>query len=141
MQRIFVPVDGSGCSERATKHAVSLAKQLGKCVIYLVHAHEEPLIYGEIAVYVPREKMAELQHANSEGILQRVEALLRGSGVPYEKEVLVGPIAEVLTQRAAALGFDVIVMGTHGMTPLGSMLMGSIASKVIHLKIPVTLVK
>lgn len=47
MQRIFVPVHGSGCSERATKHAVALAKQLGNSTIYLAHAHEEPLIYGE----------------------------------------------------------------------------------------------
>lgn len=142
MQKTFVPVDGSGCSERATRHAVALAKQLGRCTIYLAHAHEEPLIYGEIAVYVPREKMTKLQHAHSEAILKRVEALLRDSGVPYEKEVLVGPIADVLTQRAAALGCDAIVMGTHGMTPLGNMLMGSIASKVVHLtKLPVTLVK
>jgi nucleotide-binding universal stress UspA family protein len=142
MQKIFVPTDGSHCSERAVKHAVALAKKLGRCIIYLAHAHEEPLIYGEIAVYVPREKMSELQRAHSEDILKRLEPILREAGVLYEKEVLVGPIAQVLTQRAAALGCDAIVMGTHGMTSLGSMLMGSIASKVVHLaKMPVTLVK
>jgi nucleotide-binding universal stress UspA family protein len=120
---------------------VALAKQLGH-TIFLAHAHEEPLIYGEVAVYVPREKMTQLQRARSEDILKRLEPILRDSGVPYEKEVLVGPIAEVLTQRAAALGCDAIVMGTHGMTPLGNMLMGSIAGKVVHLtELPVTLVK
>ena len=142
MQKIFIPVDGSSCSERATRYAVALAKRLGRCTIHIAHAHEEPLIYGEIAVYASREKMAELQRAHSEDILKRMEASLEGSGVPYEKEVLVGPIAEVLAQRAAALGCDAIVMGTHGMTPLGNMVMGSIAGKIVHLtKLPVTLVK
>lgn len=142
MPKIFVPVDGSDCSERAVKHAVALAKQLGGWTIHVAHAHEEPLIYGEIAVYVPREKMAELQRAHSEGILERMDPLLSGAGVPYEKEVLVGPTAEVLTRRAAALGCDLIVMGTHGLTPLGNMLMGSVATKVVHLsRIPVTLIK
>ena len=62
--------------------------------------------------------------------------------MPYEKEVLVGPVAQVLAERAQALGCDAIVMGTHGMTALGKFLMGSTASKLIHLsEIPVTLVK
>lgn len=142
MHKIFVPVDGSGCSERATRHAVALARQLGQCTLILAYAHEEPLIYGEIAVYVPKEKMALLQREHSDEILKRLEPILLGSGVPYEKEVLVGPIAEVLTQRAAALGCDAIVMGTHGMTPLGNMLMGSVAGKVVHLtRLPITLIK
>lgn len=142
MKTILVAADGSGAALRALKQAVALARLSSGCSIRLVHAHEDPLIYGEIAVYVPREKMTKLQRANSEDILKRVEAILHGSGVPYEKEALVGPIAEALTQRAAALGCDAIVMGTHGMTPLGNMLMGSIASKVVHLtNLPVTLVK
>jgi nucleotide-binding universal stress UspA family protein len=142
MHKIFIPVDGSASSERATRHAVALATQLGQCTLVLAHAHEAPLIYGEIAVYVPKEKMASLQREHSEEILKRLEPILTGSGVPYEKEVLVGPVASVLAERAAALGCDAIVMGTHGMTPLGNMLMGSVASKVAHLsRLPITLVR
>ncbi len=140
--QIFVPIDGSGCAERALEHAVSLARRIGDCSIHIAHAHEEPLIYGEIAVYVPREKMERLQREQSEGILARAEAILRTTGLPYEKEILIGPVAETLTKRAASLGCDAIVMGTHGATALGKLLLGSIATKVIHLSdIPVTLVK
>ena len=140
--KIFVPFDGSGCALRALEHALALARRIGGCSIHVAHAHEEPLIYGEIAVYVPREKMAKLQHEQSEGVLAHAAPLLKGAGLPYEKEILVGPLAQVLTERAHALGCDVIVMGTHGLTALGSMLMGSVAAKVVHLsKLPVTLVK
>lgn len=140
--KIFVPIDGSGCAKRALQYAAGLARRMGDCSIHIAHAHEEPLIYGEIAVYVPREKMEKLQREQSEGVLADAEAILRASGLPYEKEILTGPIAETLTKRAASLGCDSIVMGTHGATALGKLLLGSIATKVVHLSdIPVTLVK
>ena len=140
--KIFVPIDGSGCAQRALEHATGLAQRMGDCSIHIAHAHEEPLIYGEIAVYVSREKMEKLQREQSEGVLANAEAILRASSLPYEKEILIGPIAQMLTERAASLGCDSIVMGTHGATSLGKLLLGSIATKVIHLSdIPVTLVK
>jgi nucleotide-binding universal stress UspA family protein len=140
--RIFVPIDGSDSAGRALEHALRLAKRIGDCSIHLAHAHEEPLIYGEIAVYVPREKMEQLQRGHSEAVLARAEQLLKSADVPYAKEILVGPIAQALAERARALGCDAIVMGTHGLTALGSMLMGSVAIKLVHLSsIPVTLVK
>lgn len=141
-RKIFVPVDGSSCALRALQHAVTLAKRMGDCSIHIAHAHEEPLIYGEIAVYVPREKMERLQREQSEGILAAAEPILRAAGLRYEKEILVGPVAQVLAERAAALGCDAIVMGTHGLSAIGKLLMGSTATKVVHFSnIPVTLVK
>ena len=65
MKNILVPVDGSTAALRALKQAIALARLSPGCSIHLVHAHEEPLIYGEIAVYVPREKMDGLQRQHS----------------------------------------------------------------------------
>jgi len=142
MKRIFVPLDGSSCALRALEHAIALAKRMGDCTVHVAHAHEEPLVYGEIAVYVPREKMAELQRQQSASVLKAATPLLEGSGVKYETETVIGPIAQAIADRAKALGCDLIVMGTHGLTSIGKILMGSIATKVIHLTdIPVTLVK
>jgi len=140
--KILVPVDGSSCALRALQYAIDMAKRSRDCTLYVVHAHEEPLIYGEISVYVPREKMAELQRKQSESVLHTVEPLLKAAGIAYQTEVLIGPIAQAIADRAAALGCDVIVMGTHGQTLIGKVLMGSIATKLIHITdIPVTLVK
>ena len=51
-------------------------------------------------------------------------------------------VAKVLADRAAALGCDSIVMGTHGRGTVGTLMMGSVAAKVIHYsQVPVTLVK
>jgi nucleotide-binding universal stress UspA family protein len=140
--KIFVPFDGSGCALRALQHALQLARQIPDCSLHVAHAHEEPLIYGEIAVYVTREKMEKLQREQSEAVLSRAEPVLESADVPYEKEILVGPVAQVLAERARELGCDAIVMGSHGLTALGNVFMGSIATKIVHLStVPVTLVK
>lgn len=142
MKKLLVPVDGSGAAQRALQQAIALARMGAGGSIHLVHAHEEPDIYGEIAVYVPRAKMEELQRSVSEGVLAAAEAGLKGSGVTYTKEVLIGPIAEAIVKHGERLGCDAIVMGRHGKSALRDILMGSVAMKVLHLtRLPVLLVR
>lgn len=142
MKTILLAVDGSGASLRAAKEAIALAKLAPQCSIRLVHAHEEPLIYGEIAVYVPREKMAALQRSHSEGLLEAAESQLKAAGVPYAREVLSGPIGETIAAYAERNGCDLIVMGRHGKSTLGDVLVGSVAMKVLHAsRLPVLLVR
>lgn len=142
MEKFLVPVDGSECSLKAVRHAIALAKGRPDAQIHLVHGHEEPLLYGEISVYVPREKMERIQREHSEDILSRAEPLLQAAGIRYTKEVLIGPIAEKIAEQADKLGCDAIIMGTHGMTAVGKLIMGSVATKVVHAaRVPVMLVR
>lgn len=142
MKRILVPFDGSENAIRALRFAIHLGRECGHLAVHLVYAHTEPLLYGEIAVYVPKAKMEELQRQHGEGVLGTGEELLREAGVTYTSEILVGPVAAKLVHRAEELGCDAIVMGTRGMTAMGGLVMGSVAMKVIHLAtVPVTLVK
>ena len=56
--------------------------------------------------------------------------------------MLLGDPAEKIAQFAKRGGFDKIVMGTHGRGGITAMLMGSVATKVLHhATVPVTLVK
>lgn len=142
MKNILVPVDGSGAALRALRQAVALARLSPGAKIHLVHAHEEPATFGKIGIYVPREKMAELQREHSLGILEPAEAELKSASVPYTTEILTGPIGPTIAAHAEKNGCDVIVMGRHGKTALGDMLVGSVAQKVLHVsKLPVLLVR
>lgn len=142
MHKLLLPVDSSDNAIRAVQYAIGLAEECDSVAIHLVTAHEEPLLYGEIAVYVTPEKMAELQRLHSEEVIAAAEALLKEAGVRYTKEILVGDIPLVIARRAETLGCDAIVMGTRGGTAIGNLVMGSVATKVVHLaKVPVTLVK
>lgn len=142
MHKLLVPVDGSENALRAVRHAIGVAKLMGQASIHLVHAHDEPRVYGEIAVYVPPEKMAAMQREHSQTILAEAERALKESGVAYTKEIAVGPAAQAIADLADKLGCSGIVMGTRGHSTIGNLLLGSVATKVVHLtKLPVTLVK
>jgi nucleotide-binding universal stress UspA family protein len=67
---------------------------------------------------------------------------VKASGVPYTSEILVGETASLIVSSAEQHGCDGIVMGTRGMGAIGNLVMGSVATKVVHLsRLPVTLVK
>ena len=67
---------------------------------------------------------------------------LRAAGCRFELEQLEGDPAETIARRATELGCESITMGTHGLTSLGILLLGSVAQKVVHhATVPVTLVK
>ena len=122
--------------------SATLAKEHGPIELHVVTVHPEPVIYGEIQVYVSREKMEELQRAHSMDILQPAINAARAAGMSHTSEKLVGDTAALIVKRAEELNCDGIVMGTRGMGTIGNLVMGSATTKVVHLtKLPVTLVK
>jgi nucleotide-binding universal stress UspA family protein len=142
MSKLLVPTDSSESATRALQHAISLAKRDPAIELHLVHADEPPAVYGEIAVYLSEERAKELQHRHAEDILRPAVDAARAAGVSFVSDVLIGDVPSVLVQYAEEKGCDGIVMGTRGMSAIGNLVMGSVATKVIHLtKLPVTLVR
>jgi nucleotide-binding universal stress UspA family protein len=142
MHKLLVPFDSSDNAMRALEYAIRLAKEHGPMELMIAYAHQPPIIYGEIAIYLPEEKAKELQRQHSEDILRPAIEKAKRAGVTFTSQVLIGDIPKTIVSCAETLGCDGIVMGTRGMSAIGNLVMGSIATKVIHLsKIPVTLVK
>ena len=142
MHNILVPTDGSENAARALDYALKLAKENGPIELHLVTVHPEPVMYGKLLVYITREKMERLQREHSEDFLRPAEAVVRAAGVPYTSEILIGDIALMIVKRANELKCDGIIIGTRGMSVVGNLVIGSVATKVVHLaKCPVTLVK
>jgi len=142
LRKLLVPFDGSDNALRALRYATSIALEHRPVAIHVVTVHDMPEEYGYMEVYVPREKLAELQRQTSQARLAVAEEILEQAAVPYETEILIGQTAEAIARRADELGCDGIVMGTRGMTAIGGLVMGSIATKVVHAAhVPVTLVK
>ncbi len=92
--------------------------------------------------YLPQQKIKSIQAMDSQRALQPVMQILDAAGVPYHTEWRVGDLASTIARYAEETGCEAIVMGTHGMGAIGSLIMGSTATKVVHLAmVPVTLVK
>ena len=142
MHKLLVPVDSSDSAMRALEHAIRLAKEHGPVELVIVYAHEPPLIYGEIEIYLPEEKAKQVQREYSENILRPAIEKAKGAGVTFTSQVLIGDVPKSIVSCAEALACEGIVMGTRGMSAIANLVMGSVATKVIHLtKLPVTLVK
>ena len=142
MRKLLVPFDGSENALRALNHAISMARQGGPTSLHVVNVYEEPDFHGQVEAFMPRARYVELERQHCESRLDAAGRVLDDAGVSYAKEVLVGPVGQVISKRAEELGCEGIVMGTRGLSAMGNLVMGGVATKVVHFAhVPVTLVK
>lgn len=141
MKNILVPVDGSSNSLRAVKFAIAEAKH-GPTAIHLLHVVPSFDDYGMVGAYISEHQRRQIMNKRAEAILRRGTAALKAARTKHKVHMVVGDTAEKIAATARRLRCSSIVMGTRGMGMLGALVLGSIATKVIHLaKVPVTLVK
>lgn len=139
--KILLPVDGSGHSERAVRHVIALLEGCGNHEIHLVNV-QPPIDAPEVRSHMTAGEIEAMQETRGGDALAPARALLDAASVAYTPAVLLGPIAETLHRYATDHGCDKIVMGTRGLGTLGSVLMGSVTTDLLHLtELPVTLVK
>jgi nucleotide-binding universal stress UspA family protein len=141
MLKILAPIDGSNNATRVIDHLVALVKkstQAEVCLINVRDAMDSP----QIQRFWSAEQITEFQQKEGGLILESARQRIAEAGVPCTADVLVGDIAKTIADQANAKGCSMIVMGTRGMGTIGNLLMGSAATKVIHLAtVPVMLVK
>jgi nucleotide-binding universal stress UspA family protein len=137
--RILVAVDGSKPSLKAVQTLIDHADWFrGKPEVELVTVHLPvpkvgPIPKGQLDKYYAEEGTAMLAPAKRK---------LDAAGIAYQPHVLVGPVAEALVKHARDKRCDLIYIGTRGMGELKGALIGSTATKVLHISdIPVLLVK
>jgi nucleotide-binding universal stress UspA family protein len=142
MRTMLVAIDGSDAALRALEHAARQASAASNLCLHVVCVQPPPRVYGEIDVYVGEQRMHEIGESVARSILEDARERLRGCVAHFELERLEGEPGASIARRAAEIGCESIVMGTHGRGRLGSALMGSVAQYVIHASsVPVTLVK
>jgi nucleotide-binding universal stress UspA family protein len=141
MFKALIPVDGSANSDRAVMHVIAMAKGHEPVEIHLLNV-QEPADNWELKRFMPQSEIEAMQESRGGDSLASARELLDKAGIPYTPHVLIGPVAETIAHLALEQGCNMIVMGTRGSTSLGSLLLGSVTTKVIHLAaVPVTLVK
>jgi universal stress protein A len=124
IKSILHPTDFSDASEHALRMAVGLARDYQARLI-LMHAVEPPVYYGEIGVgFIPADD-------DRESVQGRVDALAgTETRVTVESVVTEGIAAPEILRVARDRHCDLIVLGSHGRTGIGRVLMGSVAEDV-----------
>jgi nucleotide-binding universal stress UspA family protein len=139
--KILLPVDGSPISDRAVRHVIALLQGCDGQTVFLINV-QAPIDAPEVRSHMPVSEIEAMQETRGGDALVTARALLDAAGVAYTPEVLLGPVAETIARFASEQGCDQIVIGSRGLSAIGSVLVGSVTPDLVALtNLPVTLVK
>lgn len=138
MHKVLIAVDGSSHAAKAVAFVAGLART-AKLEAVLLNVQPEAEIRS-IALNRDAVETAERDKTNTALIPAR--QVLEAAGVAVALRVEHGDPADAVVKVAAETACDHVVMGTRGLGSLAGLVMGSVATKVLHLThLPVTLVK
>ncbi len=142
MQQILVPFDGSASAKRALQYVADTYKGNTAVQVHVLNIQENMIYFDG---YLDASTMQEVERsitATGEKIVLEAAEVLQRNSIPHQLHVQLGLVAENIARQAEVLGCDSLVMGTRGLGSLSGLVLGSVATKVVHLvHVPVTLVK
>ena len=141
--KILLAVDGSKYSIDAVncliEHADWYREKPG---VELLTVHLPVPKLPRMGLVVGKNQIERYYREEGEAMLAGAKKKLDAAGIRYNASILVGPVAETIVAHARKTRCDLIYIGTHGRTAAGNMLLGSIATKVLHIaSVPVLLVR
>ena len=127
-RKILVPIDDSEHSKHAFRAALGLVETQGAHVA-LLHC------FGHIPMLIGGDSRAALVQAyvlEAEKLLRPYAKQLRDMGQEPALIIKEGQPGDVIVSEAKNGAYDLIVMGSRGLSDLGGMLLGSVAHRVLH---------
>jgi nucleotide-binding universal stress UspA family protein len=134
MADVIVGYDGSDGARAALDTAAELSAALGDRVVIAFAFHIQKL-GGEVLDYA-KAVQERAQEAVDHGVHQA-----QAKGIDVDSVVIERQPAEALAELARERGARLIVVGTHGESPLKGAILGSTAHKLLHMsEVPVLVV-
>jgi nucleotide-binding universal stress UspA family protein len=139
--KILTPVDGSPASLRAVDIALAMLSRTPGGSLILLNV-------TNVGTNDPMD-LAAMPDWSQDVASRAADAALKGAlskcktnNIGFKPMIRAGQVAKTIDEVAREEGVDQIVMGTRGLGGIQGLLLGSVATQVIHLaEIPVTLVK
>lgn len=138
MKCILIPVDGSNASIRALDQALARKKNGERFEVAIINV--QPDIRGGRMINQEEIKYWQMQESakalGKAAVKKRIQALKAKTSTTF------GDPAELIVETCKKSKCSEIIMGTRGLNRLAGLVLGSVATKVIHMAtVPVTLVK
>lgn len=127
-QRILVPIDFSETSDSAVQHGLELARTF-HCALILLHVGDKAA--ADVETEFPLGLDGSMLDAHRERLLKVLTPAEQAQMHPEFVVASGSPAAEIV-RCAAEREVDLIVMGTHGRSGVGHVLLGSVAEKVVR---------
>lgn len=127
MKRILVAVDGSEFGLAAAKAAAEIAVGLGLKAVTLINVI--PLVPGPMG---PVAVAAQPDEVESWEIFADPKRILTEAGLETHLLLTEGDPASEVVKAANDGGFDLIVLGHRGQSPVRAFLLGSVSDRVVN---------
>lgn len=139
--RVLVAIDGSVAASRAVDLVGGVRWPGGTVIVIAEAVQSGEGLYGglwpPLAMIEVTRLEAEVRSTAEGDVTEAAERLAR-PGLTIETAVLRGRPATAISERARAMGADLIVVGSRGHGRISSMLLGSISSELVdHAPAPV----
>jgi len=139
--KILLPVDGSDYTKRMLAYLAAHRE--------LLPGDHEYSLFTVIEPYAPHEvnfakavSMEDFMREQAERVLGPVRSFAQQQGWTFQIDYVPGAPVSAIVTKAETWKPDLIVMGTHGRSPLGNFVLGSVANGVLaNCKIPVLLIR
>ncbi|MDO8932502.1 MAG: universal stress protein [Rhodocyclaceae bacterium] len=140
--KILLAIDGSDVSQRALASLIDHVQWFrDRPEVHLLHVHL-PIPVGLAVQHVSQEALDRYYREEGEAVLADARARLEESGFAVTAHIHVGNPADIIVKVADELGCGLICLGTHGRGAVAGAVLGSVATKVLHLaRVPVLLAK
>jgi nucleotide-binding universal stress UspA family protein len=151
IRKILVPLDGSELAGKALDLALDQAQKYSAEIVLLsvvpplmIPTTLEPTIGGAIVspgIILGIEEAAEVYHKRvlSEALKRSKKSKPR---VKVSSKLAKGNVADRILETAKEGEFDMIIMGSHGLSGFKKFLLGSVSNQVVHKSpCPVLIVK
>ena len=128
--KILLAVDNSKCAMRAVSHVIRNLDSLGtKPQIHLLHV--QPPLPGRVTAALSRQVVHGYYRDESKKALSPARRALDRRRIRYKEIHLIGEPGLTIAAYAKQGKFPLIVMGSHGQGALSSLVLGSVARKVL----------
>jgi nucleotide-binding universal stress UspA family protein len=137
IKKILVPLDGSKFSFEALSNAIYLARQCGGTItgVYVVPIYPRNL--GDLIAPI-RARL----YGDAKKIMDKAKVICAQNGIVFKGKIAYGDAKSEIPDFAKNYKFDLVVMGSRGLTPVKELLLGSVSNAVAHKsKVPVLIVK
>jgi nucleotide-binding universal stress UspA family protein len=139
--KILLAVDGSDYTKKMLAYVTTHDDLFSANNEFVVLTVQPPLPVRARAA-VGKEVVDKYHSEEAEKVLAPVSKFLARHNILAKSSFKVGHAGETIAKAADSGKFDMVVMGSHGHSSLGKLVMGSVTTEVIaHCGVPVLLVR
>jgi nucleotide-binding universal stress UspA family protein len=126
MKRILVAVDGSEIGLAAVRAAAKLAAERGIPSVTLINVI--PTVASTMGVTLMGVPPSDIEAWE---VFAQPKAILAEAGVGYQLLLAIGDPSEEIIRAARDHGFDLVVVGHRGLSPVKAFLLGSVSNRIV----------